>query len=58
MENIAKDCQDVALGDCDPAKHYPDNRMSDVATSLSKDVWTVPASISSLSNTFKNTFGN
>lgn len=55
-KNIAKDCQDVALGDSDPTKHYPDHRMSDVAASLIKDVWTVPASISSLPNTFRNTF--
>ena len=49
LKNIAKD---MALGDGDPAKHFPDQQMSDVATSLSKDVWTVPASISSLTNTF------
>ena len=46
--------QNLALAiNGDPTRHFPEDQMSEVPTSLSKDVWTVPASISSLTNTFK-----
>ena len=48
----------MALGVRDPGKHIPEHQTSDVATSLSKHVWTVPPSTSSPQNTFENLFEN